>query len=133
MQLSARAMYRWHQALSCRAGMNEELRALIVRPVVEPGGDLEAGRGTLVAGGHGWAFRTTPDGTPFKLAHGGSDGVFLANYIWRPYDRVFLYIVANMGEEQARPTMVALRRLLGDARQLTDEDVAGRPDPWACG
>lgn len=44
---------------------------------------LEAGRGTLVSFGYGWAFRTTPDGAAFKLAHAGSDGVFLAQYIWR--------------------------------------------------
>jgi CubicO group peptidase (beta-lactamase class C family) len=132
MQLSARSMYRWHLALSCRAGMDSALRELILRPIVEPAGDLEAGGGTQVSYGYGWAFRTTPNGTPFKLAHGGSDGVFLANYIWRPYDRLFLYVVSNIGEDAARPTMVALRRLLGDSRQLADQDVAGRPDPWSC-
>jgi hypothetical protein len=52
-----------------------------VHPIVEPTGDLEAGGGTLVSYGYGWAFRTTPNGTPFKQAHGGSDGVFLAQYI----------------------------------------------------
>ena len=132
MQLSARAMYRWHQALSCRASMDGALRQLILHPIVEPAGDLEAGGGTLVSYGYGWAFRTTPNGTPFKLAHSGSDGVFLSVYIWRPYDRVFLYVVSNIGEEAARPTTVTLRRLLGDAVQLKDQDVAGRPDPWNC-
>jgi CubicO group peptidase (beta-lactamase class C family) len=132
MQLSARAMFRWHQALTCRAGMNDALRRLVLHPIVEPAGDLEAGAGTLVSYGYGWAFRTTPDGTPFKLAHSGSDGVFLSVYIWRPYDRVFLYVVSNIGEEAARPTTVALRRLVGDSVQLGDQDVAGRRDPWDC-
>jgi CubicO group peptidase (beta-lactamase class C family) len=132
MQLSPRAMYRWHQALTCRAPMDDALRQLILDPVVEPAGDLEANRNTRVSYGYGWAFRTTPNGTAFKQAHGGSDGVFLAQYIWRPYDRVFLYAVGNMGEEAIRPTFVELRRLVGDAVQLTDADVAGRPDPWRC-
>ena len=132
MQLSARAMYRWHHALTCRAGMDDALRKLILHPIVEPAGDLEAGAGTLVSYGYGWAFRTTPNGTPFKLAHSGSDGVFLSVYIWRPYDRVFLYVVSNIGEDAARPTTVALRRLVGDAVQLQDQDVAGRTEPWNC-
>jgi CubicO group peptidase (beta-lactamase class C family) len=132
MQMSARAMYRWHQALSCRADIDGGLRERLTHPIVEPAGDLEQGGGTLVSYGYGWAFRTTPDGTPFKLAHGGSDGVFLAVYYWRPYDRAFLYVVSNTGEEAARPTIVALRRLLGDTVQLTDGDVAGKSDPWAC-
>ena len=102
MQLSPRAMYRWHQALSCRAPMDGALRELIVHPLVEPAGDLEAGRGTLVSYGCGWAFRTTPNGAAFKLAQGGSDGVFLAQYIWRPYDRLFLYVVGNIGENDVR-------------------------------
>ena len=80
----------------------------------------------------GWAFRTTPNGAAFKLAHGGSDGVFLAQYIWRPYDGLFLYVVGNIGEDAVRPTNVELRRLLGDSVQLSDQDVAGRPDPWRC-
>ncbi|MGD9982397.1 MAG: serine hydrolase domain-containing protein [Hyphomonadaceae bacterium] len=132
MQLSARAMYRWHQALTCRAPMDPALRELILHPIVEPGGNLEAGRGTLVSYGYGWAFRTTPNGAPFKQAHGGSDGVFLAQYIWRPYDRVFLYVVGNIGEDDVRPTTVELRRLIGDSVQLTDADIAGRADPWRC-
>jgi CubicO group peptidase (beta-lactamase class C family) len=39
MQLSPRAMHRWHQSLSCRAPMDAALRDLIVRPLVEPAGD----------------------------------------------------------------------------------------------
>jgi hypothetical protein len=132
MQLSTRAMYRWHLALTCRAGLDPALRELILRPVVDAAGDLEENRGTRVSQGFGWAFRTTPNGTPFKIAHGGSDGVFLAQYLWRPYDRVFLYVVSNIGEDASRPTIVALRRLVGDAIQLTDQDVAARQDPWSC-
>lgn len=132
MQFSPRAMYRWHQALACRAPMNADLRELILQPIVEPAGDLEAGRGTLVSYGYGWAFRTTPNGAPFKLAHGGSDGVFLAQYVWRPYDRVFLYLVGNIGEDAVRPTATELRRLVGDAVQLTDEGISGRENPWRC-
>jgi CubicO group peptidase (beta-lactamase class C family) len=132
MQLSPRAMYRWHQALTCRAPMDPVLRELIQHPLVEPAGDLEANRGSRVSYGYGWAFRTTPNATAFKQAHGGSDGVFLAQYVWRPYERVFLYVVGNIGEDALRPTTVALRRLVGDSVQLTDEDIAGRPDPWRC-
>lgn len=132
MQLSARAMYRWHLALSCRAPLDPALRELILRPIVEPAGDLEANRNTLVSYGYGWAFRTTPNGTAFRLAHGGSDGVFLAQYGWRPYDGLFVYMVSNIGEDAARPTFTALRRLLGEAVFPTDQDVMGRTDPWRC-
>jgi hypothetical protein len=125
-------MYRWHQALTCRAPIDPVLRELIQHPLVEPAGDLEANRGSRVSYGYGWAFRTTPNATAFKQAHGGSDGVFLAQYVWRPYERVFLYVVGNIGEDALRPTTVALRRLVGDSVQLTDEDIAGRPDPWRC-
>jgi CubicO group peptidase (beta-lactamase class C family) len=132
MQLSARAMYRWHLALTCRAQLHPALRELILRPVVEAAGDLEENRGTRVSQGFGWAFRTTPNRTPFKIAHGGSDGVFLAQYLWRPYDRVFLYVVGSNGEDAVRPVTVALRRLIGDSVLPTDQDLAGRPDPWRC-
>jgi CubicO group peptidase (beta-lactamase class C family) len=132
MQLSARAMYRWHQALTCRADLDPAARALILRPVVEAAGDLEENLGTRVSQGFGWAFRTTPNGTPYKLAHGGSDGVFLAQYLWRPYDRVFLYAVGSNGEEAVRPTINVLRRLIGDGVRPTDQDLSARPDPWTC-
>ncbi len=132
MQLSTRAMYRWHLALTCRTRLDPAVRELVLRPVVEAAGDLEENRGTRVSQGFGWAFRTTPNGTPFKIAHGGSDGVFLAQYVWRPYDRVFVYVVGSNGEDAIRPTIIALRRLVGDSVQLTDEAVAGRPDPWRC-
>lgn len=132
MQLSVRAMHRWHLALTCRAPLDASLRERIVRPVVPAAGNLQEGNGTLVSYGYGWAFRTTPNGTPFKLTHGGSDGIFLAQYLWRPYEGVFLYVVGSNGEDAVRPTTVALRRLIGDAVQLTDQDVATRADPWAC-
>jgi hypothetical protein len=41
-------------------------------------------------------------------------------------------VVGNIGEDAVRPTTVELRRLLRDTGQLTDQDVAGRPDPWRC-
>jgi CubicO group peptidase (beta-lactamase class C family) len=132
MQLSPRAMYRWHQALTCRAQLAAAVRELVVRPVVEAAGDLEQNRGTRLTQGYGWGFRTTPDGTPFKLAHGGSDGVFLAYYLWRPYDRVFLYVVGSNGEDAVRPVTVALRRLVGDNVHPANHDLSGRANPWAC-
>lgn len=132
MQLSARAMHRWHMALTCRAPLDSSIRDRVVRPVVGAAGDVEENNGTRVSYGYGWAFRTTPNGTPFKLTHGGSDGIFLAQYLWRPYDRVFLYIVGSNGEDAVRPTTVALRRLIGDAVRVTDQDLDGRPDPWVC-
>lgn len=132
MQMSPRDMYRWHQTLTCRAPLDQALRKLIVRPVVEAAGDVAAGNGSLVSRGYGWAFRTTPNGTPYKLTHGGSDGVFAAQYVWLPYGRVFLYVVGNSGEDDVQSRIVALRLLVGDGVKPTDQSLAGRADPWIC-
>lgn len=89
MQASAEDIYAWYRAFSHGPVITDSMRAVAFRPYAQ--------RDSTVSYGYGWFVRSLPDGRVAQVSHTGSDGVFMSVFVWRPVDRLFLYVVGNNG------------------------------------
>lgn len=65
--------------------------------------------------GFGLNVRLDKAGKPWRIVHGGSDGVFFSYFMWLPQQNTFLYFVGNNGEEPTRNSLRGARKTLEDA------------------
>ena len=65
------------------------------------------------------AFRLGADGKPYRVGHGGSDGVFYSYFAWYPKQDAFLYYVGNSGEENVRTELRGVLVAVQDGIGLT--------------
>ena len=104
MQASAEDMYTWYRAFALGPGVGESLRRVMIAPYA-PSGDG-------VAYGYGWFVRSKANGEIEQASHTGGDGVFFAAIVWRPLERVFFYLVSNVGNEAGADTASQVLRIL---------------------
>lgn len=105
LQASAEDMQRLYHGLMAQPAA---VRALMLSPHADA---AEAD----VKQGYGLFFRLDDTGRPYRLGHGGSDGVFYSYFALFPGPKAFFYFVGNNGEEPARRVMVAALRTLQDS------------------
>ncbi len=69
--------------------------------------------------GYGLFFRLGADGKPYRVGHGGSDGVFYSYFAWYPKQDAFLYYVGNSGEDNVRTELRGVLVAVQDGIGLT--------------
>lgn len=105
IQASVDDMYVWYGAFTRGPIITSSMRKMLTTPYVtrEDGAKY----------GYGWFIRTSDDGQVAQVSHSGSDGVFLAVFVWRPLEKSFYYFVTNNrdkgGAEAARAILDILR------------------------
>jgi CubicO group peptidase (beta-lactamase class C family) len=113
MQSTVEDMYRWYRVLR---GVDPDhpdvLGPEVRRQLLTPHYSRKDEEGAV---GYGWRFEPDENGAPAVMTHGGSDGVFLAYFIWRPLDGTFFYIVGNNGTDAIIPVLKRARKILNDA------------------
>jgi CubicO group peptidase (beta-lactamase class C family) len=109
MQASADDMYRWYRALSRPSVIHPTVKKMLMSP--------HARRDANVEYGYGWYLRTGADGAIEQVSHTGSDGVFFAAFVWRPADRLFIYLVTNTGAKNAGELASSVLRLFKESAQ----------------
>jgi CubicO group peptidase (beta-lactamase class C family) len=106
MQSSPEEMYAWYRVFAHRPGEFEALRKVMLVP------HAPAGEGVFQ--GYGWFVRTDSAGEVLQASHTGGDGVFFAAIVWRPLDRVFFYLVSNVGNDAGAEAASKVLRILRD-------------------
>ncbi len=92
LQASATDMHRFYQGLFSQP---EKVRDLMLQPHA-PGEESD------VMEGYGLFFRRDSEGKPYRIGHGGSDGMFFSYFAIFPRNKAFLYFVGNNGEQAAK-------------------------------
>ncbi|MFO1187443.1 MAG: serine hydrolase domain-containing protein [Alphaproteobacteria bacterium] len=104
LQVSAADMHRFYRGLKAQP-------AAIFSAMTAPHADQ--GEGAFY--GYGLNVRVDKAGKPWRIGHGGSDGVFLSYFAWLPQQDTFIYFVGNNGEEPARTSLRGALKTLQDA------------------
>ena len=104
LQVSAADMHRFYKGLKSQP-------AEIFGPMTAP----QADQGEGAYYGYGLNVRLDKSGKPWRIGHGGSDGVFFSYFMWLPQQNAFLYFVGNNGEVPARDTLRKALKTLQDA------------------
>lgn len=116
MQASAEDMYAWHRALSRGPVIDDGMRQALLTP--------HARRDDGVAYGYGWFLRVRDDGQVEQVSHTGGDGVFFAASVWRPFDKIYYYLVTNTGGQAGADLASTVLRILRQDRASTDKPVS---------
>ncbi|GAA0654755.1 serine hydrolase domain-containing protein [Brevundimonas lenta] len=102
LQASAADMARFHAGLMASP---EAVRTLMLQPHAD--GDSPG-----VKEGYGLFFRVDDAGRPWRVGHGGSDGVFFSYLALYPRTGAVLYFVGNNGEAPVRDQLRAVLALI---------------------
>lgn len=112
IQASTDDMYVWFRALTKGPIITGAIRKALMTPVVS--------RDEEVKYGYGWFLRTNAQGQVEQVSHSGSDGVFLAAFVWRPLDGVFFYFVTNNRDKGGAETASTILRIIRDHKTTKD-------------
>jgi CubicO group peptidase (beta-lactamase class C family) len=104
IQASADDMHLWFRTLTTGPVITSEIKKALITPYVS--------RDEEVKYGYGWFIRTNAAGQVEQVSHSGSDGVFLAAFVWRPLDRAFYYFVTNNRDQEGADAASAILRIL---------------------
>jgi CubicO group peptidase (beta-lactamase class C family) len=110
LQASAADMHRFYRGIMRQA---EAVRGVMLQPHVkgeEPG----------VMEGYGLFFRLDGSGKPYRIGHGGSDGVFFSYFAIFPQHNTFLYFVGNNGEQPVKDQLKAALKAVQTAVGIAD-------------
>lgn len=101
LQASAEDMLRYWHGIEAQPPKVRDL--MLVR---------HAPPGVEVVEGHGLAFRFDKDGRLTRIGHAGSDGVFFSYMGWLPASKTFFYFVGSNGDDQVKPVLQDVMRIL---------------------
>ena len=107
LQASVEDMQRFYRGLKVQPA---EVRALMFNPHAD-------GDAPDVKEGYGLFFRLDGTGKPYRIGHGGSDGVFFAYFAIFPEKNAFFFFVGNNGEapvkDELRGVLKAVQTAIG--------------------
>lgn len=109
IQASAADMHRFFRGIMRQPAA---VRANLLQPHAD-------GDSPDVKEGYGLFFRLGSDGRPYRVGHGGSDGVFYSYFAWYPKQDAFLYYVGNSGEDNVRTELRGVLVAVQDGIGLT--------------
>lgn len=103
IQSSAVDMYHWYLAMDGRLPFDRDFVEMMLAP--------RERRADRVSATYGWVRIHGQEGEPTYIGHGGSDGSYFTDFLWRPQDRVFVYFTGNNGEDEVLPLFRRVRAM----------------------